>query len=103
MVVDLEIEKQENWGLRDQIQKVCQYLCYNKKELSGNFIIRETNMKGFRIVLENVDQGNNFLLENNVPKNVKVEDLKTRKHSESRYASIFFVDWPIEKMTNLPK
>ena len=101
-VVDMELEKMD-WHLRREILEISLLYFLNKKQLNGNFQLKKTHMKGYRIVLPQKKDGMIFLEKNNLLTDKRVEIPTMRVHSESNYASIFFVDWPIDSMKLLPE
>ena len=101
-VVDMELEKMD-WHLRREILEISLLYFLNKKQLNGNFQLKKTHMKGYRIVLPQKRDGMIFLEKNNLLTDKNVEIPTMRVHSESNYASIFFVDWPIDSMKLLPE
>ena len=100
VVIDVELEK-ENWPLRTKVYERCLKILMAGEKLPENVTIRQTHMKGFRVLLEDKTQIENFLEKTaGYPKDM--DAILGNLHSESNYASIFFVDWPIDKMTSLP-
>lgn len=102
MVIDVELE-QANWELRDEIQNLCHTLLMAGTKLKGTFVLKRTHMKGFRIVFRDEEQCRDFIFMNNSPVGTMIEPTQTKLHSKSRYASIYFVDWPIDKIEKVPK
>ena len=98
IVIDIELENM-NWNKRVEAMKVCLTTLANKQALKGDFKLRKTHMKGFRAVFENLETLTKWIQFN---EGSTSHNWDFMTHSESNYASIFFVNWPIELEEALP-
>ena len=98
VVIDVELDKAD-WPLRNQIMESLILRIINDAPIGETGQLKATHMKGMRIILENKEQVLKFINGHNLGK----FDLPTIKQSETQFASIFFVNWPMNLEEKLPK
>lgn len=101
VVIDVELERND-WHLRTKIYQRAMVILLNGKTLPEEVVIRKTHMKGFRLMFGNEEKIATFLKKTEEVAKQASDSFPGNLHSESNYASIFFSDWPIDKMTSLP-
>ena len=100
LVVDVELDKVD-WPKREILMKKKLMALKLNKPFMGQYVIRKTHMKGFRMKVEN-GAAVDCLLNHNMQIDIHNFEWSYVIQSESDFASIFFVDWPIELIGLLP-
>ena len=98
VVIDLELQKSE-WINRTTAMKILLKQIASKQILKDTFTMRRTHMKGFRAVFRDSNDLKD-LIQNDKETSIPTWEFET--HSETDYASIFFINWPIELIQLLP-
>ena len=102
MVVDLELPK-HSWHLRETFMKVFLTKLLIGQNMKGEFEKRKTNMHGVRLVFKSEFDFVQTLEQNkDLPVMVESANLIYETQSKSDFASIFFVDWPMNKLDLFP-
>jgi len=102
MVVDLELPK-HSWHLRETLMKIFLTKLLKGQDMKGNFETRKTNMHGIRLVFKNEhDLTQTLEMNKDLPVMVESANLIYEIQSKSDFASIFFVDWPMNKLGLFP-
>ena len=102
MVVDLELPK-HSWNLRETLMKVFLAKLLNGQNFVGKFETRKTNMHGIRLVFKSETDFIRTLEDNkNLPIMIEASKLEFEIQSKSDFASIFFVNWPMNKLDLFP-
>ena len=97
MVMDIELPKHK-WGLRKRFMLIYLANLLNKQPITGKFETRKTNMHGVRLVFKDEKELTSLIEQNS---NLPISDssaLNFEVQSESDFASIFFVQWPVNKL-----
>ena len=102
-VIDVELQAR-NWEKRELIMKTFIQSFKSGKLPTGKFELKRTHMKGFRLKINEIEDLDNLL--NNRENQMKIEDdfnLPFNMHSQTEFASIFFIDWPLDLLSVLPR
>ena len=101
VVIDIELGKND-WHLRNEVYQRTMMLLSSGNTLPVEVTVRKTHMKGFRLMFDNKAKITTFLESTEKLTKGARDSVPGNLHSESNYASIFFADWPIDKLTFLP-
>ena len=103
MVMDIELPKRK-WILRQRFMLTYLTSMLNEKPISGNFETRETNMHGIRLVFKDEKEFTRLIEQkSNLPITEGFPAITFEIQSESEFASIFFVQWPVNKLSLFSK
>ena len=99
MVMDIELPKRK-WILRQKFMLVYLTCMLKGQPIIGDFKIRKTNMHGTRLVFDNENELTKLIEQNsNLPFIDNNPAITFEIQSESDYASIFFVQLPVNKLS----